>query len=209
VFKITLRTTFIMLVLLSVGITRANAQSAGVLFGLGTATDSSNGQTLDEFGDVGPKMTGLFATFAGDVMFRQSLGFGAEYSFRTSQSNYAPQAGVNYRPIFYDFNAIFHPLPKSTRVVPEFQGGLGGADLKFYANQTQCALPGVCNTLNEYIASSNHFQLHFSGGVRFYVTQSLYIRPQVDVHWVNNFQEFGSDWVPQYSVAIGYSFGSH
>ena len=81
-------------------------------------------------------------------------------------------------------------------------------DLKFYETQTQCALPGVCTTLNQYIASSNHFQLHFSGGVRLYIKPSIYIRPQVDVHWVNNFQEFGSSWVPEYSVAIGYSFGS-
>jgi hypothetical protein len=209
VFKIMFRTVPVLLVLFFVGATRANAQSAGVLFGLGTATVGSNNQSLDSFGDVGPKMTGLFATFAGDVMFKQNLGFGAEYSFRTSQGNYAPQVGVNYRPVFYDFNAIWHPLKESTRIVPEFQGGLGGVDLKFYETQTQCAIAGVCTTLNQYIASSNHFQLHFSGGVRFYVTPSVYIRPQVDVHWVNNFQEFGSDWVPQYSVAIGYSFGSH
>jgi len=44
--------------------------------------------------------------------------------------------------------------------------------------------------------------------VRLYVKPSIYIRPQVDVHWVNNFQEFGSSWAPEYSVAIGYSFGS-
>src|ERR1700722_11937989 len=119
------RTIPVLLVLILVGATRSNAQSAGVLFGLGTATVGSNNQSLDNFGDVGPKMTGLFATFAGDVMFKQNLGFGAEYSFRTSQGSYAPQVGVNYRPVFYDFNAIWHPLKESTRIVPEFQGGLG------------------------------------------------------------------------------------
>jgi hypothetical protein len=31
----------------------------------------------------------------------------------------------------------------------------------------------------------------------------------VDVHWVNNFFQFGSGWVPQYSVAVGYRFGEH
>lgn len=206
--KITLRIIPVVLVLFFAGVTCANAQSAGVLFALGTATNSSNNQSLDTLGDTGPSMGGLFATFAGDVMFRPSLGFGAEYSFRASQANYAPNAGVNYRPVFYDFNAIWHPLPKSPRIVPEFQGGVGGAQLKFYETETECAVAGVCSTLNEYIASSDHFQLHFSGGVRLYVTPSVYIRPQVDVHWVNNYQEFGSSWVPQYSVAVGYSFGS-
>ena len=41
-----------------------------------------------------------------------------------------------------------------------------------------------------------------------YVKGGLYLRPQVDVHWVNNFNEFGSDWVPEYTVAIGYTFGA-
>jgi hypothetical protein len=206
--KNSIRNILVLFLLLFAGVTSASAQSVGFSFGLGTATNSANGQPLDSFGDVGPKLGGVFATFAGDYMFRPSLGFGAEYSFRASQGNYAPQVGVNYRPIFYDFNAIWHPVTTSTRVVPEFQGGLGGADLKFYESQTECAIVGVCTTLNQYIASSNHFQLHFSGGVRLYVKPSIYIRPQVDVHWVNNFQEFGSSWVPEYSVAIGYSFGS-
>jgi hypothetical protein len=204
-----IRTIPVVLVLFFMGVTGAKAQSAGVLFGIGTATDGSNGQSLDTLGDTGPKLGGVFATFGGDVMFRPTLGFGAEYSFHATQTNYAPGAGVNFRPVFYDFNAIWHPLPKSPRIVPEFQGGLGGTDLKFYETETECDVAGVCTTLNQYIASSNHFQLHFSGGVRLYVTPSVYIRPQVDVHWVNNFQEFGSSWVPEYSVAVGYSFGSH
>jgi hypothetical protein len=28
-----------------------------------------------------------------------------------------------------------------------------------------------------------------------------------DVHYVNNFFPFGSNWVPRYSVSLGYSFG--
>ena len=109
--KNTIRNISVLLLLFFAGVTCANAQSVGFSFGLGTATNSANGQSLDSFGDVGPKLGGLFATFAGDYMFRPSLGFGAEYSFRTSQGNYAPQVGVNYRPVFYDFNAIWHPVP--------------------------------------------------------------------------------------------------
>lgn len=206
-FKAMLRTIPLMLVLFLVGGRFANAQSVGASFGVGTATDSSNGQALDAFGDVGPKMSGVFLTFAGDYMFRPHLGFGAEYSFHATQADYAPQAGVNYRPAFYDFNAIWHPLTRNARVVPEFQGGPGGVNMRFYESETQCAVANVCSTLNEYISSSHHFQLHFSGGVRLYVKPSIYIRPQVDLHWVNNFQEFGHSLAPEYSVAVGYSFG--
>ena len=141
-FKITLRTIFIMLVLLSVGITRANAQSAGVLFGLGTATDSSNGQTLDEFGDVGPKMTGLFATFAGDVMFRQSLRLERNIRFCTSQSNYAPQAGVNYRPVFYDFNDLSIHFRKARASCRSSRADWAGADLKSSTQIRRSVLTG-------------------------------------------------------------------
>ncbi len=91
----------------------AKAQGASVYFGLGTAVDSSSGQPIDTFGNGTlyntPKMGGLFENVGGDVMFRPHLGVGFETSFR-SQSNYA---GLNYRPFFYDFNAIYQPI--STR----------------------------------------------------------------------------------------------
>jgi hypothetical protein len=209
VSKIIIRTIPVLLVFFFGAVTFASAQSVSAYFGLGTATNSSNGQSLDTLGDVGPTMGGVFITLGGDYMYRPKFGFGAEYSVRAAQASFAPQAGVNYRPGFYDFNAIWHPLTSSTHVVPEIQGGVGGANLRFYATETQCAVLGVCQTLNEYISSSNHFQLHFSGGVRLYVTPSMYIRPQFDAHWVNNFQEFAHAWVPEYSVAVGYTFGEH
>ena len=89
--------------------------------------------------------------------------------------------------------------------MPEIQGGLGGANLKFYISQKACLVS--CQTYNSYLQSSNHFLLHASGGVRFYVKPSIFIRPQVDVYWVNNLTEFGNTLVPQYTVAIGYTFG--
>jgi hypothetical protein len=206
-FKVILRSIFAMLVVSFGAVGFAHAQNVSAYLGLGSATDSSNGQSLDSSGEVGPAMGGVFITVGGDYMFKPSLGFGAEYSARAAQADYAPQASVNYRPVFYDFNAIWHPLASHGHIVPEVQGGVGGLDLKFYETESECAIQGVCQTLNQYIASSNHFQLHLSGGVRVYVNPSVFIRPQVDVHWVNNLQEFGRSWVPEYSVAVGYTFG--
>jgi hypothetical protein len=42
---------------------------------------------------------------------------------------------------------------------------------------------------------------------RWYLTGHLFIRPAFDLHHVNNLAEFGSDWIPRYSVGIGYSIG--
>jgi hypothetical protein len=186
----------------------AHAQGGSVYFGVGTATDSSSNQLVDTFGTGNPyrtpKMTGSFGTVGAEAMFRSYLGFGGEATFRFRQG---PYAGLNYRPTFYDFNAIFMPLPKATRVVPEFQAGLGGAKLSFYYSQQFCSVFAGCQTSNSYLLSSNHFQLHASAGLRIYVTRNTFIRPQADLHYVPNFFQFGSNRVPQYSLAIGYTFG--
>lgn len=189
--------------------TSAHAQSNfSVYFGMGSATDSrsNNPNAQNNFitgdAETPPTMGGLFGMFGGDYMFRRMLGFGAEYSVHFTQTEYL---GLNVRPAFFDFNAVFQPLPKSTKIVPEIQGGLGGANLKFYVPQQSCIVN--CTTFNTYVQSSNHFQLHASAGVRFYVTHSIFIRPQFDIHWVHNLTEYGSDWVPEYTVAVGYTFG--
>jgi hypothetical protein len=142
-------------------------------------------------------------------MWKPQLGFGGEYSWRLSQGPFAPQEDVTYRPAFYDFNVIWHPIGKGSRVVPEIQGGVGGVNIKFYETESGCLSGSIaCSTLSEYFASSNHFQVHFSGGIRLYVKGNLYIRPQVDLRYVTNFVEFGSGFVPEYSAVIGYTFGS-
>ena len=182
----------------------AKAQSGDVYFNVGTATDKSNNQLIDTFGDGNlfptPAMNGVFGGFGGTFMIRPTIGFGAEYFARFSQGGYA---GLNYRPKFYDFNAVWKPLPNKI-VVPEFQAGIGAASLSFY-------FPSQCNSFacssNSFVASSRHFQTHLGAGLAIYVKGGIFVRPQVDVHYVRNFFQFGSNWAPAYSVAIGYTFG--
>ncbi len=139
---------------------------------------------------------------ARDYMFKPTIGFGGEYSFRFAQ---APYAGLNYRPKFYDFNAIWMPLGTSKQVAPEFQAGVGGASLSFYFPQ-QC-INGIACSSSTYLVSSSHFQTHLSAGLRLYVKGGIFIRPQFDIHYVNNFYQFSSNWVPEYGAVIGYTFG--
>ena len=136
-FKFRVYTVLLLFVLLFGGVKFANAQSGDVYFGVGTATDKSSGQAIDTFGNgvnyTTPKMNGMFGTFGADYMLRPVLGIGFEYSLRFAQGSYA---GLNYRPKFYDFNAIWMPISNSKKVAPEIQGGIGGASLSFYIPPT-------------------------------------------------------------------------
>jgi hypothetical protein len=184
----------------------ARAQSGDVYFNIGTATDKSSNQMIDTFGDGNlystPAMGGVFGGFGGSFMFKPTIGFGAEYFARFSQAGYA---GLNYRPKFYDFNAVFKPLPSLKMVDPEFQAGIGGASLSFYYPPQCNSISGCSNS--SLVASSRHFQVHFGAGLNIYVKGGIFVRPQVDVHYVKNFFQFGSNWAPAYSVAVGYAFG--
>lgn len=185
----------------------AQTPQANVYFGVGAATDSSNGQAIDVFGTGNflntPKMTGTFLNVGGSLMLTPHFGAGANLSWRAGQGEYA---GLNYRPFFYDFNGIWQPL-KTKRFVPEVQAGLGGVRVGFSANQTACDQLVGCQTFNAGTESSSHFQTHFGVAARIYATPHIFLRPAVDAHWVNNFFQFGSNWVPEYSLGVGYSFG--
>jgi hypothetical protein len=114
---------------------------------------------------------------------------------------------LNYRPLFYDFNGIWQPM-RTSRFVPEIQAGVGGVNLRYSYNSTNCDQFTGCTTSNTFLESSNHFQAHFGVAARMYVTPHVFVRPAVDAHWVNNFFQFGSNWVPEYSVGVGYTFGA-
>lgn len=182
------------------------AQQGNVYIGLGTAQDSSNGETINPLG-IGyyttPKLTGLFATVGGGFMVTNHFGAGAEINWRAGTGDYA---GLNYRPVFYDFNGIWQPI-KTKRFVPEVQAGIGGVHLGFSANQTLCDQIVGCSTVSLGSESSSHFQVHLALAARLYVTPHIFLRPAVDAHFVNNFFQFGSDWVPEYTLGLGYSFG--
>ena len=184
-----------------------------LFFGVGTATNSSSGQSIDTFGTgspyATPSMGGAFGKAGADVMITPYFGIGGETDFRFSQGAYA---GLTYRPTFYDFNAIWMPTSRHfKRIVPELQVGIGGVNLRFYVpNGSFCdPFAGCSGGGSSFVESSNHFQMHLEAGLRMYVTPRIFVRPQVDAHWVNNFFQFGSDWVPEYGASLGWSFGEH
>ena len=96
---------------------------------------------------------------------------------------------------------------KAKRFVPEIQAGIGGVAVHFTENVPECDQFAGCQTINLGSESSNHFQTHFGVAARLYATPHIFFRPAVDVHWVNDFFQFGSNWVPEYTMSFGYSFG--
>jgi hypothetical protein len=179
------------------------AQEVAAYLGLGSAHDSSNGTQIDTFSDgklnKTPSLGGLFGHIGASVFITKHLGVGGEISWRPSQADYA---GIQYRPTFYTFDAIYRPPRGSTKkLAPELRAGIGGVRLHFFpVDDPPCGQVPGC-------PSSNHFQWHFAAAARWYLTDHLFLRPAFDLHYVNNLSEFGSNWVPQYSVGIGYSLG--
>ena len=179
------------------------AQEVGAYLGFGGAHDSSTGAQIDTFSDGNlhktPSLGGFFAHLGASVFVTKQLGVGGEISWKTSQGYYA---GIPYRPILYNFDAIFRPAKYTTkRLMPELRAGIGGARLHFApVDGLSCAQVPGC-------PASNHFQQHLAVATRWYLTNHLFLRPAFDLHHVDNFFEFGSDWVPEYSVGIGFSLG--
>ncbi len=133
-------------------------------------------------------------------MLKPSFGVGAEVAVRFRQGDFGT---YGYRPVFYDFNAIWTPS-LGRRIMPEFQGGLGGVRTSFY-DASQPYYDYYTGKWSTLAGRSSHFQLHAGAGLRIYVKGRIFVRPQVDYHWVKNMWEFKSSSVPAYSLAVGWS----
>ncbi|MEO8050671.1 MAG: outer membrane beta-barrel protein [Acidobacteriota bacterium] len=160
--------------------------------------------SADAFCQATPKLNGFFLGFGGDIMFRQHLGVGAEVNFQPIHRDYGP---LKYRQTFIDVNGIYQPVI-TKRAIVQLQGGLGSASTGFTISQNACVGTAVCSKSTSAIGSSTHFQIHLGAGVQIPLTDHFFIRPQFDLRYVPNFtDQFGSNWVPAATVAVGYHFG--
>ncbi len=162
--------------------------------------------SADAFCQATPKLNGFFLGFGGDIMFREHFGVGAEINFQPVHQDYGP---LKSRQSFVDINGIYEPLV-SKRAIVQLQGGLGSATTSFNIAQNQCVGTAVCTNQVSSVGSSTHFQIHFGAGLQIPIRERFFIRPQFDLHYVTNFtDQFGSNWVPEATVAVGYHFGEH
>ena len=162
------------------------------------------------------KLNAFSMGFKGDLMLWKHFGVGAGAVFQPAKQEYvnlsasaASQGLSTYvlqsRMTLYDFNGILQPV-KTKKAAVKITGGFGGANLKFYQSGSASSFIGNQN-FSQYIQSSNHFQVHGALGVQIYVTEHVFIRPEFDVHYVHNLNEFGRNIVTQEMVYIGYTLG--
>jgi hypothetical protein len=150
-------------------------------------------------------------------MLWKHFGVGADVNFQPAKQTYAtfqeqvvsqqqPGIALQSRMTLYDFDGIAVPV-RTKKLALQIRGGIGGANLKFYFNQSQTdALSGSSN-FSQYFESANHFQVHGGLGVQIYVTDHFFVRPEFDIHWVNNLNQFGRNTITQETLWVGYSFG--
>jgi len=176
----------------------AQAQKVDLAFGISgiSAPGASNGNGVDH--QPVSLTGGAYPGFSGDVLFFHNMGIGAEVYWKASQSDYAGQ-GFNYRPLFYDINAVYAPK-LAPHAYLELVGGIGALSTRFYTG-TVC---GIYNCSN--YQSSNHFDADFGAGLKLYPTHNFFIRPEARFYLINNNLEFSSNHATRYGVSIGYTF---
>lgn len=175
----------------------AHAQEMDMAFGFGSLTAPSASSAS---GDHAPESLGggLYLNFSGDFLIHHRLGVSGEVVWRASRNLYA---GVQpYRPLFYDFNAMYAPR-LGRFATAEMMAGIGAESLRVYQGFTTCGFTGCTN----YV-SSNHFMGHIGGGIRLYAHGNFFIRPEAHLYLVHNNSDFSAAESTRYGISIGYSF---
>jgi hypothetical protein len=174
-------------------------------FALGGNTLWSPRNPTAEGGFIAPPERGgvypsLFLQYVGE---QNHFGLEAEGTFRYregSYDNFQP-----YRPVIYDFNAVYTNRV-AAKTHADVLGGVGGEALLFYSGTTPCGLAGGGCHLT---LTSNHFLVHAGIGIRYYVLRNLFIRPEAHYYVILDNHEFHSDNVFRVGASVGYTWGTH
>ena len=175
-------------------------QQMDAAFGLGTvsATSASSAGTNYSPQSVGG---GTFPAFSGDVLLHRNFGVNGQIAWRAGQNSYTFLADQPFRPLFYDFNAIWVPT-LSKKASAEVMAGIGAESVRFYQTYLTCGYTGCTS-----YTSDNHFLGHFGGGIRVYVWGHLFVRPEAHFYLINNNTEFSGPWAARYGASLGYTLG--
>jgi hypothetical protein len=163
-----------------------------------------------------PSLSGFYMGIGGQLtnILWKHFGVGASVAFQPGKETYGTFPSTAYqlayqdqiRTTFYSFDLIYSPVTTKKYAI-DLLAGPGGANVKFYQNQTVSGTLIGSNNASQYFGSSNHFQVHAGVGVEIFVTDHIFVRPQFDLHYVPNFVQFGRNVVTSELVSLGYSFG--
>lgn len=182
----------------------AQAQKVDVAFGVSTILAPGAGACGSSCGNpYAPQSLagGAYPGFSGDFLFWHNLGFGAEVFWRgsTSQNYVASElgSGVNFRPVFYNFNAVY-AAKLAPHIAVELVGGIGGSDTHF----SESSLFGNSGVLS----TSDHFDADFGGGLKLYAHGGFFIRPEARVYLIHNETNYSANHATRVGVSLGYTF---
>ncbi len=193
------------LVLLFVAMSTVQLAAQDVDVSFGASTLLSGKTTTNSDGSFNQTMGGgTFLNAGVNYMIKHNLGAGFDINWRASQNTYTVIAGdtVPFRPILVSFNAIY-TRKVTKKIQPELIAGIGFSNTHFYTGET-------CNYIycSNY-TSSNHFMGDFGGGLRIYVHEGVFIRPEVRVYLINNNTvDFSNNYATRVGMSLGYNFGS-
>jgi hypothetical protein len=173
---------------------QAQEISAAIGFSSLTAPSAAN-----VTGNFSPQSIGggLFPTISASYVTGLRLGIEGEVSWRATQNLY--QGFENYRPIFYDVNAIFAPK-LGNRAILEVVGGLGAESVRFYG-VSNCGFAGCTN-----FVSANHLMGDVGAGLRLYATKNFFVRPEARWYFVRNNFDFSGAHATRAGVSLGFTF---
>jgi len=146
---------------------------------------------------------GAYIGASGDVRVFRRVSIGAEVFWRGSQAQNYNNAAFNYRPIFWNVNAVY-AAKLARRTYLELVAGVGELSTQYYTAAT-CAPYPSCSIFK----SANHLDGDFGGGIRFYPRGGWFIRPEGRVYLINNNWDFSANYATRFGASIGYTFGRH
>jgi len=179
----------------------AQAQKVDLAFGVSGLTAPSADSAS---GDHQPASLsgGTYPGFSGDVLFWHNLGIGGEIFWRATQADsYQQTPGLNFRPVFFDFDAVYSPK-LATHTYLDLDGGIGAISNRFYCS-------GCGNGYNTNYTSDKHFMVDVGGGIKFYVKGGFFVRPEARLYYATNNNLFSSGRFARAGLSIGYTLGGH
>ena len=177
----------------------ASAQQGDIFLGGGTLLSSSNSNST-----FPSEKGGLFINLGGDVVFMKNIGVNVETAWRATQGVYIAD-DLNYRPILTDFNLLYQPKI-GKKLGLDLMAGIGAGDTRFYS--PGASSPGYAN----YV-STDHFMEHLGGGIRYYVWNHVFVRPEIHYYHIQNNNSFtdngyfNSNNLFRAGASVGYTIG--
>lgn len=160
----------------------------------GTSANNASGNFFPQ--DVGG---GAFPAFSGDFLLFKHFGVGGEVSWRATRN--LSQGFLPFRPIFYDFGAVYAP-PLGKQASLELTTGLGGQSVRFYQPTLTCNFFACTD-----FVSSNHLLWEVGGGLRLYAWHNVFVRPEARFYLIRHNFDFSSNHATRLGASVGYSFG--